>query len=131
VGPLDRNPLYVAGFLLFLIVPQGHALAQQFRLGYRPFGQAPQRVTLSWDMFSTAISRCDVRWDPPLNAEGRPLARLHDSGTALEWDPVYDRVEDYMHAAEYGCVYGRPHTTATLQCFTFEGEAVKNVFRCR
>ncbi len=129
--PLDRSPLYVGGFLLVLALPQVAAIGKQVANGFRPFGHAPGRVPLSWDMFSTAITRCDVRWDPPLTVDGQRIAALHDIGLRLEWDPVFDRIEDYVWAAKYGCSHAERPTTTTLTCFTFEGKRVDDAFRCR
>jgi hypothetical protein len=131
VAPLDRNPLYVAGFVLVLALAQGRALLQQYVSGYRPFGHAPSRVAFSWDMFATAITRCDVQWSPPLHIGDRTVARLRDAGRTLEWDPVYDSVDGYMSAAHYGCTFADEATTATVRCVTFEGRTVNDAFRCR
>jgi hypothetical protein len=128
-----------------LVVTQAVAMGAQFASGYRPFGQAPIRVPLSWDMFATAISRCDVRWDPPLRTPPQedleqsrrpglwfhPLARLRDTGLPLEWDIVYDHVDDYEAAAHFGCTRATRGTLVTLLCFTSEGETKHDAFRCR
>lgn len=131
MSPLDRNPLYVAGFVLVLALVQGRALAQQYVSGYRPFGHPPSRVAFSWDMFATAITRCDVEWSPPLQVGDRTVGHLRDSGRTFEWDPVYDSVEGYTGAAHYGCAFGNAATTATVRCVTFEGKLVNDAFRCR
>jgi hypothetical protein len=125
-----RNPAYVAAFLAALALPQAAALVMQIHIGFRPFAHAPVRVPLSWDMFATAISRCDVRWEPPLNIGGHPVGSIHQTGQPLEWDPVYDRVEDYVVAARMGCAYATPHTLATLQCFTSDGRTVRDALVC-
>jgi hypothetical protein len=131
VASVDRSPVYVAGFVALLVVTQAVAMGMQFASGYRPFGQAPTRVPLSWDMFATAISRCDVRWDPPLRTPLGPLARLRDTGQPIEWDIVYDNVSNYEAAAHYGCARGGRGTNVTLLCFTSEGETTRDAFRCR
>jgi hypothetical protein len=131
VAPVDRSPTYVAAFLSLLGLAQAGALVAQVVRGYRPFIHAPDRVVLSWDMFSTAISRCDVRWDPPLDVGGRPVARLHDTGLPIEWDPVYDHVADYQATAAIGCTRAARGTTVTLLCFTSDGETVHDAFHCR
>jgi hypothetical protein len=131
VTPVDKNPVYVAGFLLLLVVPQLAAIRGQLQAGYRPFTHVPIRVPLSWDMFSTAITRCDVHWDPPVVVRGTTLASLRQAGSALEWDPVYDRMEDYAMAARIGCSGARPGTTVRLTCFTYEGRTVTDAFPCR
>jgi hypothetical protein len=131
VGRLDRSATYVAGFLSVLAASQLVALGEQARRGYRPFVHAPVRVPLSWDMFATAIARCDVQWDPPLLVDGRRLGRLREAGQPLEWDPVYDHVEDYAAAAQGGCAYAIPWATIRLTCFTHEGVRVDHAFRCR
>ena len=128
--PLDRSPAYVASFVLLLALPQAWALAEQLRLGYRPFGHAPVRVPLSWDMFSTAISRCDVRWDPPLDLGPKKLARMREAGVTLEWDPVYDRVEDYAYAGRIGCAFGSPARSSAAVLHE-DGKATRDGFRCR
>jgi hypothetical protein len=125
-----RNPAYVATFLAALVLPQAAALVAQLHSGYRPFGHAPVRVPLSWDMFATAISRCDVRWQPPIDVGGRLVSSIQQTGQPLEWDPVYDRVEDYVVAARMGCTHAPPHAVATLQCFTSDGRTVRDAFLC-
>jgi hypothetical protein len=127
---VDRNPVYVAGFLSVLVLAQATALVTQVARGYRPFRDAPTRVPLSWDMFATAITRCDVRWDPPLVNEGHVIARLRDAGMRFEWDPVYDFLADYVTTARIGCARA-PESTVTLLCFTSAGETVHDAFRCR
>jgi hypothetical protein len=117
--------------VIVLVVAQGRALVQQYRSGYRPFGHAPSRVALSWDMFSTAITRCAVQWSPPLRVGGRTLATLRDGGRALEWDPVYDSLEGYLGAARYGCSLAGEGATVTVRCVTSEGRSVNDAFRCR
>jgi hypothetical protein len=107
------------------------AIGGQLEAGYRPFTHVPIRVALSWDMFSTAITRCDVHWDPPVVVRGTRLASLREAGTALEWDPVYDRMQDYVMAARVGCSGARPGTTAHLTCFTAEGQTVTDALACR
>ena len=124
------GPRSVVLFLTLLAVPQVVALGEQVALGFRPFGHEPRRVPLSWDMFSVPIARCDVRWTPPLNMDGHSVARLRDTGTALEWDPVYDRVEDYTLAARYGCEFASVPTTAQLRCVTSEAAVALDSFAC-
>lgn len=126
-----RRPAYVAGFVLVLVLAQLTALGVQFARGYRPFFHAPTRVPLSWDMFSTAISRCDVRWEPPLPHPSGRFARLRDAGRALEWDPVYDRVPDYIAAGMGACRRATEPTLVHLACFTSEGRSLSYDLPCR
>ena len=130
VAPAGR-PGYVAAFVGLLTLAQLGALGRQFRAGYRPFLHAPTRVPFSWDMFSTAISRCGIEWDPPLRLPGKRFGRLRDAGLPLEWDPVYDRVEDYVAAAEAGCTRATDPTVVRLLCFTRDGTTVRHAFVCR
>jgi hypothetical protein len=131
VRALDRSPVYVAGLLAVLVLAQTAALATQVARGYRPFGDAPGRVPLSWDMFATNITRCDVHWDPPLVNQGHVIARLSDTGMPFEWDPVYDTLADYVMAARIGCSRAPGGTTVTLLCFTGSGETLHDAFDCR
>ena len=128
----DRRPAYVAAFLLFLVTPQAVALALQFHRGFRPFVHPPSRVALSWDMFAIEISRCDLRWNPPLDVVGHPLPSLRSAGQPLEWDPVFNNVEQYAAAGRYGCDYARPNTPTrvSLTCATAEGQIVRDDFPC-
>jgi hypothetical protein len=121
--------LGIALLLAGLVAVQAIAFGTQIRAGFRPFGGPPGRVPFSWDMFAVRIERCDLRWDPPLRL-GDDVARLHDVAAPLEWDPAYDRRDDYREVGRRGCVFAQAPTRVTLRCFTPEGDVV-DAFDCR
>jgi hypothetical protein len=95
--------VYAFAVCAALVGAQAHAFGSQWQLGFRPFGTAPQRVPLSWDMFSVEIERCGVDWQPPLRWDDKIIHRLSDLGAPVEWDLVFNRREDYRAAAAYAC----------------------------
>src|SRR5262249_46345543 len=108
-------------FLAALAALQLFGLALQFHYGYRPFVRPPRRVAFSWDMFSTPIVRCDVRWDPPLRVGERTVRSLSDTGWVLEWDAVYGSEAAYRAGARGGCASAAGPTVAHLRCFAVDG----------
>jgi hypothetical protein len=119
--PTTRSALrnWIAlGFLAAMASIQGAALLQQFELGFVPFMTNPRRVPFSWDMFSIPIERCGITWDPPLPITARGLPSLRATAPALEWDPVYNAVPDYIAAARYGCSFQKAPTKVHVRCFT-------------
>src|SRR3954469_15001752 len=93
---------------------QAVAFGAQLAAGFRPFGGPPGRVPFSWDMFAIRIERCDLRWDPPLPL-GTGVARLHDMAPLLEWDPTYDRREEYRMIGQEACFVARVPTRILLR----------------
>jgi hypothetical protein len=115
--PGKLRAIYVGVLVLALAIPQAWAQVEQVRTGYRPFVTSPTRVSYSWDMFSTAVERCDVHWDPPLQVEGRPVSAMSDRSAPVEFDTVYDDRKDYRAFAFDACAsFGRPATTVTMRC---------------
>lgn len=124
--------LYCAALLGALAVVQVHAETRQFRSGYRPFGHAPSRVPYSWDMFAIRIDRCVIRWDPPLQIEGQPVAAWHDRAYPLEFDTIYDQTRSYETAAAAACRFRTsPRTKASLICATAAGRIDSDDIDCR
>jgi hypothetical protein len=115
-----RRPLVVALFLGTLISVQLGALATQFARGYLPLRAAPTRVPFSWDMFSIAIERCGIRWEPPLPI-GHGYASLRAFAPRLEWDPVYDNVSDYLTVARLSCRLRAAASRVRVACITARG----------
>ena len=117
--------------LLGLVVVQASACWKQVSLGFRPFGAPPTRVPFSWDMFAVAIERCDLKWDPPLplwnSANG--ISRLRNVAPVLEWDPVFDRRDEYREVGRAACEFALPNTRVALRCFTKDGET-DDAFAC-
>jgi hypothetical protein len=130
VTALDKHPLYVAVFLAALVAPQARGFVTQLTAGFVPFSHAPQRVAFSWDMFSVPITRCTIDWDPKVKVGGALVGRLHDRGQPLEWDPVYDRAEDYALAAKAECAYAKG-TNTIIVCFHQDGRTTQDELHCR
>lgn len=105
-------------------------MLRQLTSGFVPFVHAPQRVAFSWDMFSVPITRCTVDYVPPIQIGHRVVAHMHDTGQVLEWDPVFDRAEDYALAAREGCEGASRWTTATVTCFFEDGRMTSDAIRC-
>jgi hypothetical protein len=117
-----HRALYVALLLMVLAAVQLRAQVLQLCAGYRPFAHPPTRVPYSWDMFAIRLDRCVVGWRPPLEIEGRSVARWHDREAPIEFDTVFNEAGHYVAAAERGCDYRRaPWTSAHLQCFSSDG----------
>lgn len=128
---LRQRPIYVLCFLFIVFVPQVLSLAEQFRLGFRPFVQDPVRVPLSWDMFSNRVDRCIVSWTSPLHLGDANISSLRDVELPLEWDIVLDTVEQYEELAKGLCPYSNSHpTSALLHCFSAEGLETQNEYLC-
>jgi hypothetical protein len=130
VQPLDRHPAYVAAFLAVLVLPQARGCVKQLEAGFRPFVHAPDRESFSWDMFSIPITRCTIDFKPAIHLGDRAASRMHDVGQPLEWDPVFDRAEDYALAAQDACQVASPWTTAKVQCFYGTGLITHDVVVC-
>jgi hypothetical protein len=123
--------LYFAGLFGLLVAVQVRAQAQQLQSGFRPFSHPPVRVPYSWDMFAIRLDRCIVGWDPPLEVEGRRVARWHDRIPALEFDTVFNDVDWYRAAAARGCEYRtQAATIAYLRCFRSDGTADERAYDC-
>ena len=128
MNAVSRSPLTVLLLALFLGLPQLAGFALQLGKGFRPFGAAPVRVTLSWDMFAPRIERCGINWSPPLPG---PLYELNQKSRALEWQTVADRVEDYESIAAWACVRFHQPSRALLTCFLPSGKELSRVVDCR
>jgi hypothetical protein len=128
---LDKRAIYVGVLVVGLVVPQAWAQVEQVRTGYRPFVTSPTRVSYSWDMFSTRVERCDVRWEPALQVEGRSVSSMTDRSAPIEFDTVYDNRDDYRAFAFDACAtFGRPGTTTTLRCALPNGTVEETHERC-
>ena len=125
-----RSPRTVACFLALLILPQAAAFLDQFARGFRPFGPAPVRVPLSWDMFAVRIERCALNWSPPVRTPLGTLSSLHDLSPMLEWDLVSDSAESYRFWARWGCRFAKPPTRVSLSCFYPDGREEHLGFDC-
>lgn len=125
-----RSPRSVALFLALLILVQAYALARQFALGFRPFGQAPRRVALSWDMFAVSIERCRLTWTPPIAAPEGRLSSQRDLSPLLEWDVVSDAAAAYQYRGHMGCAYALDRTRVETQCFFPDGRQENRAFDC-
>lgn len=124
--PAVARKVWVLGIVVALFVPQAVAQVLQVQRGFRPFVQSPTRVSYSWDMFSTRVERCDVRWEPPLVVEGRSVERASDRSAPIEFDTVYDDREDYRGFAYDACTrFARVPTTSHLRCALPSGEIVE------
>jgi hypothetical protein len=122
-------PWLVLGFLAGLITIQATAMATQFRVGFVPFRAVPTRVPFSWDMFSIPIERCGIEWEPALPVANRSVPSLRSLAPALEWDPVYNLVADYVAVARFSCVFRKAPTRVRLACMT-RHTASDYVFDC-
>ncbi len=128
-----RSPQYVFGFLLLLVVPQLIAITSEFREGFRPFKHEPVRVPFSWDMFSNRVERCALEWSPPLKGPEGALASLKQFGTTLEWDVIYDHVDNYRAMGLWLCGMGGPNNGShvRLKCFLPQGTRIEDDIACR
>jgi hypothetical protein len=134
-GHLRHSPTYALLLVVLLVVVQARAFFEQWQLGFRPFQAAPQRVALSWDMFAIEIERCGVSWDPPSFWRGKPLKALRDLAAPIEWDPVYNRKEDYLTAASIACGERAPGQLTSsagfkVHCFAAHGEETQDESAC-
>jgi hypothetical protein len=129
---LDRSPLFVFLFILFLAAPQLYAFTLQFTGGFVPFKHEPSRVHLSWDMFSTKIERCTLNWSPPITLGPAHLSSLRDASLPLEWDLTFDQPSDYRYIAEMAChMGGTSSTKANIKCFLQDGKIFNDEFLCK
>jgi hypothetical protein len=117
-----------------LVAVQARALVEQWREGFRPFGAAPHRVALSWDMFAIEIERCGVSWSPPSYWQGRALGELREMGAAIEWDPIYNKRGDYLAAASLACGQRAPGQskdgTFKIHCFLSHEKETLDEYAC-
>jgi hypothetical protein len=135
VSRIRHSPVYAGLVVAFLALQQGAAMVRQWQEGYRPFVRAPQRVPLSWDMFAVEIERCELSWDQPVYWLGRPMRRLRDLGSALEWDPVYNRRSDYIAAGISACEDRGPGLSGPaggfhVHCFGPGAKETTDAFDC-
>ena len=117
-------------FLSALAAVQIFALAKQFWLGFRPFAQAPKRVALSWDMFSTEIERCTLDWNPPLKTPMGTLKSLSDLDANIEWGVVANSARVYGVWGKWGCQWSDKPTQVKLKCFATDGQERRYGFDC-
>ena len=114
-----------------LVVPQVWAQIEQIRSGYRPLATSPTRVSYSWDMFSTSVERCDVRWDPPLRVDGKLVSGMNDRSPPIEFGTVYDDRESYRGFAFDACDRFEGHgATITMRCALPNGTVEETRERC-
>jgi hypothetical protein len=110
---------------------QMRAQLLQWREAYRPFSHAPVRVPYSWDMFAIRLERCTIRWDPPLEIDGKPVSTWHDRAFPIEFDTVYNRARDYYGAARTGCAFrSEPKTVTTVVCVHGNGKIDEHSIEC-
>jgi hypothetical protein len=126
-----KRTLYFLGLCSLLVGIQLRAQALQLSGGYRPFGQAANRVAFSWDMFAVRIERCAVAWDPPLSIEGKRIARWRDRGTYFEWDSAMSSDDGYEQQALDACDYRTATPTMIrVSCINSNGGRSETRFRC-
>jgi len=126
-----NSPLFVFLFILLLVVPQLYAFALQFAEGFVPFKHEPERVHLSWDMFSTKIERCTLNWYPAITLGTERLSSLRDASLPLEWDLTFDAPLGYRYVADLGChAGGTPSTKVNIKCFLQGGKIFNDEFLC-
>jgi hypothetical protein len=107
-------------------------MAMQLRSGYRPLTHPPARVPYSWDMFAIRIERCVVSWYPPLQIDGRPVARWHDRMPPIEFDHVFNEALTYEVASQAACKYRTDASTvAAITCFRGDGGIDERRIPCR
>jgi hypothetical protein len=137
-------PGYVAAFLVILAAFQFRALFHQFQMGFLPFLHEPTRVPFSWDMFATRTERCLLEWDPPLSSTPiGALKGLRQFSKPVEWDVVYDSIQDYEFVGRIGCSFeleNRPENSTSqtsgnkrgykIQCFSPDGNETYREFNC-
>jgi hypothetical protein len=124
---LSRSPITLLLLALLLGIPQLVGFSRQFGAGFRPFGAAPGRVTLSWDMFATRIERCGINWNPALPGG---IFELSQKSRAVEWQAVADTRAGYERIAAWACSkYHRP-LRALLTCFLPSGKGESRVVEC-
>ena len=124
------SPRYVACFLAFLIAPQAAAFVGQFARGFRPLGEPPVRVPLSWDMFAVRIERCTLAWTPAVRTPLGTLSNFHELSPKLEWDVVGDSVDMYQAWARWGCRFAKAPTRVSLECYFPDGREQTLGFSC-
>ena len=117
-----RN-LHALVFVVLLAAPQVVAFGVQLARGWVPFGEPPDRVPLSWDMFAPAVERCDVRWTPAIQGPYGPVTSLRELGTRLEWNVVYASADTFERVALGLCRHAPQPTHVHLVCFTMDGRS--------
>jgi hypothetical protein len=128
---IERTPIYVAIFLLTLSAPQLVATASQFYFGFRPFAHDPVRVPLSWDMFATRVERCTLSWGLPLKFSSQSIYSLRDIELPLEWDIIFDHVDDYRAVKKGICQsFAMSPTQAQMHCFLPDGTETEEASDC-
>jgi hypothetical protein len=125
---VSRSPITLLLLALVLGLPQLVGFASQFAGGFRPFGTAPGRVTLSWDMFATRIERCGINWNPPLPGG---VAELNQKSRVIEWQAVADTRARYERIAAWACAKFHQPGRALLTCFLPSGKEESRVVDCR
>ena len=127
-----RSPLFVFVFLVALALPQAMAFVSQFTQGFLPFVSNPQRVTLSWDMFSNPVDRCVVKWSSPLQIGPHLISSLRDVELPLEWDIILDDARVYRSMSQELCkAFAIAPTQAQVHCFLNNGTETQDAFQCR
>ena len=129
MSALARRPAVALGFMLVVGALQFAAFARQFELGFVPFRSVPTRVPFSWDMFTIPIERCGIEWEPALPLTAAGVTSLRSLARALEWDPVYNTVQDYGAAAYFGCKFRKAPTRVHAMCLT-KKRVVTYAFDC-
>jgi len=123
--------IYGLALLVAIAAVQVRAEFLQWWGGYRPFSHAPARAPYSWDMFAIRLERCAIRWDPPLEIEGRRVSTWHDRSFPIEFDTVYNRARDYYGAARTGCAFrSEPKTVTTVVCVHGDGHIDEGSAEC-
>jgi len=123
----------VFAFILVLFVPQLIAFFLQFKEGFVPFVHEPRRIALSWDMFSTPVERCRLAWEPPVSLPGKALGSFVEMGTRLEWDPMFDHVDEYRQTGQVFCLLGGgkiAKSRIVLDCFLPSGVESRDDIPC-
>ena len=118
VSAWARRPGIALAFMLAVGAIQVTAFGRQFELGFVPFRSVPTRVPFSWDMFTIPIERCGIEWEPALPLTPAGVPSLRSVAPALEWDPVYNTVQDYLAAAHFGCKFRGAPTRVRATCLT-------------
>jgi hypothetical protein len=117
--------------LALLAVVQISALSWQFVDGFGLFLNEPRRVPFSWDMFSNPVERCTLNWLPALHVENQTLAKLRDLTLPIEWDVVYDSIDDYKAIGAYMCAHhAAAPTRVNFHCYLHNGSELRDEFSC-
>lgn len=128
---LRQSPVFVMAFLLVLILPQAVAFVWQWHDGFRPFVRDPQRVSLSWDMFSNRVERCTLKWDYPIQIGQNRLSSLRDVELPFEWDVILDYAYDYHGLARSLCPFSTTAgNSAHFRCYFPDGQVRNDELSC-